>query len=407
MANSNFEMTGKISLPKESDKFHPYTDTVYDSGWEKKRLLFNTICGDNSHLLSVEAGAFSDGHGDIYTYTKGSVDSSGKKEKGKSISIPFKERLTSKLLPEVAEFKKFVIDLEKPNRRYKLENFSEKIKNGTSLTDEDLKEVGVENESLIDEALEKSNKKRHEFISEWDFIDFIKKILDSGKYKDNKFFIRGNIDCSYSDNKQKIYKNYTPTRIYLAADDAEETSTATFNLLYGADAFDDMSIDETGKYFVNGFVMHYDNNRKANIPVPTTITIPAAKEDSDEKEKKKISVICKKFEVSDDTYKELGVVVDMLNGAQKTEITPDMLTDEQKEDLECGLITEEDIIKEMGGSVYGERIQEYRFNKIARGFSKGRNDSIYTADDMVIKPIEGTGVDETEDLFEDEDDSDL
>lgn len=403
MANSSFEMIGKISMPKESDKFHPYTDTVYDSGWEKKRLLFNAICGDNSHLLSVEAGAYADGHGDVFSFTKGTIDKDGKKVKGESVKIPFKDRLTSKLLPEIAEFKKFVVDLEKPSRRYKLENFAEKIKNGTSLTDEELESAGVENESLIAEALEKSNKKRHEFISEWDFVDFIKKILDSGKYKNNKFFIRGNIGSSYSDKNQKIYTSYVPTRIYLAADDAEEMSVATMNLLYGADAFDDMSVEETGKYYVNGFVMSYDSNRKGDIPVPTTITIPAASEDADAKIKKRVSVICKKFEVDDDTYKELGVVVDMLNGAQKTEITEDMLTDEQKEDLECGLITEEDIIKEMGGSVYGDRIQEYRFNKIARGFSKGRNDSIYTADDMVIKPIEEDAAEEVEDLFQDDD----
>lgn len=407
MAVSNFEMTGKISLPKESDKFHPYTDTVYDSGWEKKRLMFNAICGDNSHLLAVEAGAFSDGHGDVYTFSKGSVGDDGKKVKGESIKIPFKDRLTSKLLPEVAEFKKFVIDLEKQGRRYKLVNFAEKIKNGTSLTDTELKEVGLENETEVAEAIEKSNKKRHEFISEWDYVDFIKKVLDSGKYSEQKFFIRGNMDCSYSDKNEKVYKNYVPTRIYLAADDAEESSTVTFNLLYGAGSLDDMSITEKGKYFVNGYVMSYDSNRKSDIPIPTTITISVAPEDADEKAKKKVTVICKKFEVEDDTYKELGVVVDMLNGAQKTEITDDMLTEEQIEDLECGLITKEDIIREMGGSVYGDRIQEYRFNKIARGFSKGRNDSIYTSDDMVIKPIEEEITDEVEDLFKDDEDDEL
>lgn len=403
MAVSNFEMIGKISLPKESDKFHPYTDTVYDSGWEKKRLMFNAICGDNSHLITIDAGAFADGHGEVYTFTKNSIGDDGNKVKGELIKIPFKERFTSKLLPEVAEFKKFVIDLEQQGRRYKLENFSEKIKNGTSITDDELKEVGLENESEVKEALEKSNKKRHEFISEWDYVDFIKKVLDSGKYTDKKFLIRGNIECQYSEKNERVYKNCVLTRIYLAADDAKEYSTATFNLLFGADSFDDMSVDEQGKYFVNGFVMSYDSGRKTDIPVPTTITIPVAPENADEKAKKKVAAICKKFEVADDTYKELGIVVDMLNGAQKTEITEDMLTDEQKEDLEFGLITKEDIINEMGGSVYGDRIQEYRFNKIARGFSKGRNDSIYTSEDMIIKPIE-ENEDEIEDLFVEDDD---
>ena len=92
----------------------------------------------------------------------------------------------------------------------------------------------------------------------------------------------------------------------------------------------------------------------------------------------------------------------MLNGAQKTEITDDMLTDEQKEDLECGLITLDDIRADLGGSVYGDRVQEYQFDKIARGFTKGRNDTVYTDDDMVIKPLEEKLPEGTEDLFDDD-----
>ena len=91
----------------------------------------------------------------------------------------------------------------------------------------------------------------------------------------------------------------------------------------------------------------------------------------------------------------------MLNGAQKQEITEDMLTDEQREDLDCGLITMDDIRAELGGSVYGERIREYQFLKPAKGFTKGRQDTVYTADDMVIKPL-ADEVDEMEDLFDEE-----
>ena len=94
----------------------------------------------------------------------------------------------------------------------------------------------------------------------------------------------------------------------------------------------------------------------------------------------------------------------MLNGAQKTEITEDMLTDEQKDDLECGLITMDDIRAELGGNVYGERIREYQFLKPAKGFTRGRVDTVYTEDDMIIKPLEEELPDGTEDLFDDEDD---
>ena len=395
-------MLGKITMSKETEKFHPYSETKYESGWVKRRIMFNAICGDNRHLLSVDGGSFADGHGDVYTFTKGSVDANGNKVKGESLKIPFKDRLTSPKLAEVAEFKKFIFDLEKPNRRYKLEKAAEKIKEGTSLTDEELRELGLENEADVKSELEKSNKKKHEFISEWDFVEFIKKVIDSGKYNDKKFFIRGNATYSYSDKNQKVYENYVPQRIYLADDDAEEYSTATIKMIYGADAVDEMSAEEKGKYYVSGYMMEYDNNRKANIPVPVVVTIPVAPTDASDKDKKKVEAIKRKFIVEDDTFKELGIEVNMLNGAQKVEITEDMLTDEQKEDLECGLITLDDIRADLGGNVYGDRVQEYQFSKIARGFTRGRNDTVFGKEDMIIKPLE-TEPEGMEDLFEEDD----
>ena len=402
----NFEMLGRISLGKETEKFKPYSETTYDSGWVKKRLMFNAICGDNRHMLTVDAGAFADGHGDIYTFSKGFVDENGKRTKGESLKIPFKDRLTSPKLAEVAEFKKFIIDLEKPNRRYKLEKAFEKIKEGTSLTDEELSEIGIESEADVKTALEKSVKKRHEFISEWDFVDFIKKVIESGKYSDKKFYIKGSGNYQYSDKNERVYESYVPTRIYLADDNAEEYCTATINMLFNRDSMDDMSVEEKGKYYVNGYMMQYDGSRKGNIPCPVTVTIPVAPEDANDRDKKKVEAIKRKFIVEDESWKELGIVVKMLNGAQKTEITDDMLTDEQKDDLECGLITLDDIRADLGGSVYGDRLQEYQFDKIARGFTKGRNDTVFTDDDMIIKPIEKAIPDEVEDLFGDENSDD-
>lgn len=402
----NFEMTGKLSISKETEKFHPYTEKTYPSGWVRKQLLFNVTCGDNRHMLTVTAGAFADGHGDIYSFTKGGVDENGNKVKGESIQIPFKERLTSPKLAEIAEFKKFIIDLEQPGRRYKLQNMADKIHEGKELTDEELKEVGLESKDDVTTALEKSNKKRHEFISEMDYIDFIKKVIDSEKYKDKLFFIRGNGEYQYSDSQQKVYESYIPTRIYLAADDAEPSSTATINIIFNSESLDEMSVEEKGKYYVNGHMMEYDQNRKANIPVPVTIVIPVPEDD--EKGKKKAEAFKHKFMVDDNTYKEYGAIVNMLNGAQKTEITEDMLTDEQREDLDLGIITMDDIRAEIGGNVYGDRIREYQLVKPARGFTKGRQDTVWTDEDMIIKPIE-EAIPDSEDLFEDEavDDDDI
>ena len=53
----NFEMTGKLSIGKDTEKFHPYSENKYESGWVRKQLLFNATCGDNRHMLTVNAGA--------------------------------------------------------------------------------------------------------------------------------------------------------------------------------------------------------------------------------------------------------------------------------------------------------------------------------------------------------------
>lgn len=389
----NFEMLGKISIGKETEKFKPYSENVYASGWKKTSLKFNAVCGDNRHMLQVEGNCWADGHGDIFTYSKSTVNEDGTKKSGESITIPFKERLTSKKLADVADFKKFVFDLEEPGRRFKLKNMAEAIKEGKSVTDEQLAEVGLENESEVNEAYEKSLKKHHEFIFEGDFIDFIKKVIDSGKYKDRKFFIKGDRKYSYSEKNDRVYESYVPSRIYLAANDAEEYSTTTITLLFGSESLDDMSVEEKGKYFVSGWEMNYDNNRKGNIPAPITITFSADNE-------KLATALKKKFTVDDEKIYEYAIECNMLNGAQKSEITEEMLSDEQREDLELGLITLDDIRKDLGGSVYGERIQEYQFAKVGRGYTSGRKDTVYTADDMIIKAIADEA---TKDLFDDDD----
>lgn len=163
---------------------------------------------------------------------------------------------------------------------------------------------------------------------------------------------------------------------------------------------DELSVAEKGKYYVNGWHMEYEQSRKENIPIPIIIAIPVIE---DEKGKKKTEAIKRKFAISDDKIYEYGITVNMVNGAQKIEITEDMLTDEQKDDLECGLITLDDIRSDLGGSVYGDRIQEFLFVKPARGWTKGRKDTVYTTDDMVIKPVEEELPDEVENLFDDDD----
>lgn len=401
--NNSFELVGKLSIGKESEKFVPYEKKEFVSGWVRTSLKFNVIAGCNRHMLTVTGGNFKDNHGSVYVVSKGGVDDKGKKVKGKSFTIPFKDRFTSTKLDDVAEFKKFVIDLEIPNRRYLLEKAIEKVKEGNELTDEQLSDVGLESADQLQEAFEKSNKKRKEFISEVDFADYIKKVIDSDKYKNSKFKILGDIVTNLSEKNQTYYTNYIPSRIYLAKEDDEVISHGNITLYFNKESLDSGSVQEKGRYYLNGYMLEYDKNRKSNIPCPVTITIPCG---TDEKSEKISKVYLNQVTVEDDSWKEIGVKINILNGAQKEEIKEEMLTELEQELLLLGEITMDDIRKELGKDVYGERVQENEMFGLAKGYLKGAKASVFINDDFVLKSIEEEiePDEEVDNLFPDDDD---
>jgi hypothetical protein len=375
---NTFEVIGKLSIAKESEKFSPYTYEEYPSGWNKARLLFNVQSAENRHMLTIEGMMKADGTGLVYTFTKGSTDpKTHERIKGENIQVPWKDRNKPEVLANVAEFKKFVIDLEKYGRRYKLEKAVE----GTA-TQEELEELGeIEDYS---KALEDSKKKRKEFISEYDFTEYLNKLISSGKINDKVFKVSG--DIVHSEYNGKIYKKLIPSRIYLVDNNEEQTSTGQITVYYNKESLDTASYDATKKYYINGFVRDYDGQRKENVPCPIQLVLDDSSED--EKKSKVVKVIKRQFEVDNDSWKEFGVKVKLLDGAQKVDITEDMLTDFQKEMLELDMLTMDDIRKEIGGDVYGDRVQEMIIVNVSRGFTKGRKDTVFIDSDFVIKEKE-------------------
>lgn len=126
----------------------------------------------------------------------------------------------------------------------------------------------------------------------------------------------------------------------------------------------------------------------------------------DDKANKKALGFKKKFTFPDECscdYREIGIVCDILDGAQKVELTEDMLTDEQKENLEYGLCTMEDIVKELGKDVYGDKITDIVINSLSRGYSGGSKDTVYTDKDFCKPHIETVNnTDTDEDIFDED-----
>ena len=82
-----------------------------------------------------------------------------------------------------------------------------------------------------------------------------------------------------------------------------------------------------------------------------------------------------------------------------------MLTEEQRENLEFGLITMDDIRRELGKDIYGEKITDVVIDGLARGYSNGAKDTAYTEKDFG-KPRVACAViedNEDEDLFDEDD----
>lgn len=408
----NFDLVGKLRLGQESDKFKPYQERKFDSGWANRTLMFNAICGDNRHMLTIQGGTYPDRNDyKIVTFSPSTTDVGGTRHSGERIEIPWKDRFVKNNIDKVAEFRKYIVDLEKYGRRRLLEQYTQKIHEGESVTDEELKSVGLTDESELADALEKSLALKKEFLTQWDQAEYMKKVLSSDKYKNELFYIRGTFTCQWSDSNQQWYTSMTPQKITLAKEDAEEYSKGSAVLYFGPGAVDDMSLEEKGKYFIKAYTMEYESTRKKNIPCEFQLVIPNkiphVNGINDGKDELRAKNLVSKFIVEDDTVKELGVVFDILNGAQKVEITEDMLTDEERESIEIGLTTLEDIRRDLGNTVYGERIRENRYKKFSKGYGSGvRRDTAYTVGDLVIPPLADATSDENGSIF-DEDNDDL
>ena len=78
------------------------------------------------------------------------------------------------------------------------------------------------------------------------------------------------------------------------------------------------------------------------------------------------------------------------------------LSDDQREDIEAGLVSFDEIKREMGGYAYGDRITETRIVGLQRGFSGGAKDTVYSDSDF--EEPKHDAKEDTEYIFADEDD---
>lgn len=385
MANL-FNFTGKIALGKDSEKFHPIERKEFTSKWTNTTVKFNCISGTNRILCMTQGGKWvDDKKNTVKTFSKSTTDENGKVTKGENIEIPWNKRFDQDQIARVAGFKKFVVDTGDYKMRYKLQDLVKAFENGTA-TDEMIEEVGIDNLDDAKTALEKSQAKRKEFLSEWDFAEYMIKVAQSDKMKNKLFNISGSYEVQYSAEKDRFYTNYHVNRVTLAAEDAEPKTEMKVDFYYGEDAWDDSMYDETGKCLVNGWIAYYDNNLKKTGFKNTVVAIR-------EENEKKRNALKRKF-TCDDGIKQIGLTLSVIEGAEVIELTMDMLDDETREDIECGLLDFEDVKRELGGRAIGDRISELRFTELTPKKNVAQ-DTIYSVEDM--HPAREDAIEEDED----------
>ena len=361
MANT-WSFVGKISRRKEN----AFVEKTFDSGWLINELNLTMSCGDNVQFLRVSGGMWDEKHA-----SKNSVMTYKHNENGKDepITIKWDDRLNPEIAATIANYRTYTVDTEIAADRKAAEE------SGDAAT------------------IEASKKKHKIFITAIDFVKWLDKVTSNEKTKDWIWKVTGEVEYSYS--KGNWYRNFVPRRVYHVDPATEQQCLGTIKTFFT----DDCVSEDDNNFYFNTYTQYYDQPCKKNCFTPMPLVIA--------KSHPKAKGFSKLFgKAEGDEVRELGVNVIYINGSQRVEITEDMLSDEQREMLDDGVITMDDIRKELGGTVYGEKKTETRIDGVARGYSSGSKETVYTASDLAATPVKDAPKKEEEvpDIFAEDDD---
>ena len=360
MANT-FQFTGKISRRKEN----AFVEKTFDSGWVINELNLMITCGDNTQFLRASGGMWDEKHASKNTVMTYKHNENGKDE---AITVAWNDRNNPEIMSTIANYRTYTVDTEIAQDRKSIE------------------------ESGDETAIEASKKKHKLFITAIDFVKWLDKVTSNEKTKDWVWRVTGEVEYSYSQGRW--YRNFVPRRVYHVDSATEQQCIGTMKTFFAEDC-----VDENDDNFIfNVYSQYYDNQYKKNCFTFTPLVIS--------KKHPKATGFKKLYSKSEgDEVRELGVNVSYINGAQRVEITEDHLTDEQKELLEMGMIDMDDIRRELGNTVYGDKKTETRVVGIARGYTSGSKETAYEKFDLTKEPHkEEEKIEDDIDIFGEEED---
>ena len=373
---ANFEIIATLKAVKDSDNFSAFEVRDFNSGWQNTRYRFNAISGTNRFMLEIGGGKWvDDKKNQILTLSRAEA---GKKPE--KMTVKWEDRKNPEIIDKVAGYRIYTCNL---------------------LTFDERK--ALEEEGKEDDA----KKQNHQFLEKTEFASLVKRVIDSGKYADAKFRILGTVEFQYSAKNNQFYRTLSVDKLYKVADDTPCKAEMTINAFYTDGAVDAESYDETKKMFFNCYTDHYFSAVKGNRFVPLTLVING---NGDEKAEKKANGFKKMFEKFDDeaTVRKVGLVCDMIDGAESMAITYDDLDEETRDNIDMGLIELDDAIKALGGNMMGNRITETRIKSLSRTSAKGSEQTVFTEDDLKKLPVVEESEEEVDvDIFNEDEEDDI
>jgi len=375
---NTFEFIGNLFIPRNKDKFHEVN--TYDSGWEGHRLNFAVQeSKTNSVFVEMYGGLSKSKVNKVYSFSKGTENNPGGR-----IEIPWDERLNEDTVDMVADFRKIIVDFtDDPEVKEKVEELRYKIR---SIEYQDEKSNDdLEKLKSLKAELKELAPDRHEFIHNFDAINFLSEKLE--EYKQKKFRVTGSVD--YSESKGRFFRKFMIESIEIVPNDTKNQLRATFDIFFTKDAIDDKDFKKEKKVYVDGYVIGYDSKAKKDQFFPQQFVLNAQKLDfENEQHVKRFEFLKNKFDVKGKFAYHLQWIVNIFRGADTVEFTEKDLTPAQKEAIEFGFNTLDDF-KPKGGML-GETTEENRLVKPVlekvndhNDFTSGAVETEYKDEDLV------------------------
>lgn len=353
---NTFRFVGKIKkVEDKKDKKFIETLTFEKSGWELTRIKFRLNTEDAGEWLEISGGKFKDDSKNT-VYTQFVKKGSTSKRDVENAQVKWTERFDPVVVEKVPDFRKYTIDLA-----------SDKIREAL------IKEGKNEEASALAE-------KKYIYISTYDFAKKFEELLTSGAFGEENYVITGTIEYSYSPTKNIYYRNFVPTNIYKASADEAVGCFGKLDFYYNKETVVGEPT-ESGDVPLTGNIQFYDKMSKKYYFAETVLLIQNEMQNKDG--------LVKMFQKMGDADAEIlviGLNVKFFSGSPKAEINVDELSDDQKQLIEWGVKTMEDIIADMGGQAYGDKVSVIYVEKLSRGYANGPQKTDITLEQLSEKP---------------------